>query len=90
MTLHEVLCAELLCHDVIALEWGEQSIYVSDWLMYNHSYCATQIHAHIIISKGLFSIFPRNYTVHVSPQEELSDDYIVTLNVIELYATCHL
>jgi len=31
-----------------------------------------------------------NCTVDISPKEALSDDYIVTLKVIELYVTCHL
>ena len=64
-------CAELLCHNVIALECGEQRINVSDWLMFIHSYYTTQIHAHIIISKGIFSIVPGNYRVHVSPQRRV-------------------
>ena len=39
--------------------------------------------------KASFQYF-RNCTVHISPKEALLDDYIVTLKVIELNATCHL
>ena len=61
----------------------------SNCLMFVHSYYVSRIHGHIIIPKGIFSIFP--LTVRSTfPKEALLDDYIVALNVIELYVTCHL
>ena len=38
----------------------------------------------------MISIFPATVRSPISPKEALSEDYILPLTLIELYATCHL